>query len=146
MTSFHWRRIIIASLFLGASCGPQYAPDPNARVLVISQYENEPIVIHLPSNSPPQANCVDKTEVACARILFWDADKFILTAENLIKQKLYLSASLEYLQALTRLTEAHIRIKRLEKWTVEEVTLKRLVYKKIKLCKMKINLLHSQRR
>tara|TARA_R110000824_G_scaffold8737_4_gene39660 strand:- start:74872 stop:75315 length:444 start_codon:yes stop_codon:yes gene_type:complete len=104
--------IILSLLFSG--CGPQYAKDPNAHVLVTSQYENEPPKIVYPSPNEecrPQLDCSKKSNVECA-IALLDASKVcIKEAHELAEKKMYISAKLEFLLALTRLSEAEIRLK-----------------------------------
>ena len=100
----------IMAVFLG--CGPQYARDPNASVLVTSQYEDEPVRIILSDNCNPQLDCSKKSEAECAVALYYDSDKFIKEGKKLLDKKLYISAKVEFMQAMTRLAEAEIRLKR----------------------------------
>ena len=134
---------ILSTFFLISGCGPQYVADPNANVLVTSQYEDGPVVIHLSPNSKPQADCKNKSEIQCAEILYTLAEDYMVSAESLATKKLYLSASLEYMLALTHFTEAEIRINRIKKWSATEAKLRQRVKYQIKICKIKINSYHN---
>ena len=106
---------IFFALLLVCGCGPQYIEDPNTYVYVTSQYENEePKVIYPNSNSTckPQLDCIGKTEVECAVALFHASKPFMDEGEELGKKELYASARITYMQALCRLYEAEIRLKR----------------------------------
>jgi hypothetical protein len=105
------KTLLSLTIFL-CSCAPQYAQDPNAYVLVTSQYEDEPERIVISRSKKSQYNCGKVTGARCALALYDNALTFITEAEGLVKKKLYMSARLSYMQALTRLTEAKIRLDR----------------------------------
>ena len=132
-------------------CGPQYAKDPNAHVLVTWQYEDGPENIVLPDDCKPQLDCTDKSEAECSVALYHDSDKFIKQGDELIEKKLYLSASLEFMQALTRLSEAKIRLERAKLANFQDyqiVTnfgLEEKIDSKIKLCESRIRLTKWER-
>ena len=102
------------------ACGPQYVQHPNATVFVTSEYDDgfgnlevRWIYPYLdPSLCKPQANCKNKDDLSCAVILYDDSLKYMKEGDKLAAQNFYLSASIEYLQALSRLYEAEIRLKR----------------------------------
>ena len=95
------------------SCGPQYVQDPNASVFVTSKYEDEPEkIISNYNGCKPQLDCTNKSEIECAAALYKDSHKFMDEGEDLTEKKLYISAKLEYMQALSRLIEAEIRVDR----------------------------------
>jgi len=104
------------------ACGPQYIQDPNATVFVTSEYDDgfgnlevSWIYPYLdPSLCKPQADCTNKDDLSCSVILYDDAYKYMKEGDKLASQRLYLSASIEYLQALSRLYEAEIRLVRAE--------------------------------
>jgi len=128
------------SIFLiAAACGPQFLSDPNANVILTSQYEDGPITIHWSNNSKPQIDCKEKSEIKCAAALYKDALALMISGEKLAENKLYLSASLDYMLALTRLTEAEIRTNRIKNWKVEEIKFRQKIKKQINFCKIKIN-------
>jgi len=102
--------VMLSVFFIG--CGPQYAKDPNANVLVTIQYEDGPERIRLDDDCKPQLDCTGKSEAECAVALYQDSERFVKEGEKLIAKKLYLSARVEFMQALTRLSEAEIRIER----------------------------------
>jgi hypothetical protein len=109
-----WALISFISLFLYA-CGPKLIDDPNAYVYVVSQYENEaPRVVYPddPSKCKPQVDCTGKSDAECAVALYYDAERCAEEGERLAEKKLYRSARLEFMQALTRLIEAEIRLGR----------------------------------
>tara|TARA_Y100000310_G_scaffold117882_1_gene116626 strand:+ start:314 stop:760 length:447 start_codon:yes stop_codon:yes gene_type:complete len=102
------------------ACGPQYIQDPNATVFVTSEYDdgfgNLEINWIYPFQDPalckPQADCRNKDDLSCSVILYDDAYKYMKEGDKLASQHFYLSASIEYLQALSRLYEAEIRLNR----------------------------------
>lgn len=137
------------------ACGPQYIPDPNSRTIVTSQYEDEPPRIILPSEigekCNPQLDCTGKSESDCAAALYNASAAFIEAGEDLEQRSLYLSATVEYMQALTRLSEAEIRLKRAkttnyEDWKVAVLFgLEKKIKERIENCQRKINLLKWRR-
>ena len=137
--------------FLIVSCGPKYVKDPNAKVLVTSQYENGPVKIILHDDCSPQLDCKDKSEAECAVALYHDSDNFIKEGQKLIEKKLYLSASLEFMQALTRLSEAEIRLKRAKLDNFQDYKmvmrfgLEKKIKERIKTCEKLIKFLQWKR-
>ena len=113
-----WTITLLSVLLL--ACGPQYVQDPNATVFVTSEYDDgfgnkeiKWIYPHLdPSRCKPQADCKNKDDLSCAIILYDDSLKYMREGDKLASQYYYLSASIEYLQALSRLYEAEIRLNR----------------------------------
>jgi len=102
----------LISTILIFSCGPQHIQDPNANVLVTWQYEDGPERIVLQNDCKPQLDCTSKSEAECAIALYYDSDRFVKKGEKLITKKLHLSARVEFIQAMCRLVEAEIRLKR----------------------------------
>jgi hypothetical protein len=144
--------LIILIVFV-ASCGPQHIRDPNAHVLVTSQYENEaPRIIINNSNCRPQLDCTGITESECAISLYYDSTKFIQNGQELIKKELYLSASLEFMQAMCRLIESEIRAGRSKTINYEnykkviEFDLEKKVKEKIKFCERMISFTQWKRK
>ena len=137
--------------FFIVSCGPQYVKDPNAKVLVTSQYEDGPVKIIFQDDCNPQLDCKDKSEAECAVALYHDSDNFIKEGKKLIEKKLYLSASLEFMQALTRLSEAKIRLDRAkldnfqDYQIVTQFGLEKKLKDKIDTCEKLINFLKWKR-
>ena len=115
-----WVIILLTTLFI--ACGPQYVQNPNAKVFVTSEYDdgfgNLEVKWIYPFQEPeqckPQADCKDKDDLSCSIILYDDSLKYIKEGDKLASKKLYLSAAIEYLQALSRLYEAEIRLDRAE--------------------------------
>lgn len=113
-----WTIALLPILLL--ACGPQYVQDPNATVFVTSEYDdgfgNLEVKWIYPYQDPllckPQADCKNKDDLSCAVILYNDSLKYMKEGDKLAAQKYYLSASIEYLQALSRLYEAEIRLNR----------------------------------
>jgi len=147
------KKCLISIILLLVACGPQYVKDPNANVLVTSQYENGPLTIHLPENCRPQLDCSQKTEAQCSIALYEASRKFMKEGEKLANKKLYLSASLEYMQALTRLSEAKIRVNKVKtelndfiQWKqIENYNLEEKLKRTIKYCEKKVFLLQWKR-
>ena len=106
----HFNHLILIIFFL-AACGPQYVQDPNASVAVTYQIDGGPPQLVLRDDCKSQSQCEGKTGAECAASLYHDALKFIKEAEMLEDKKMFLSARVEYLQALGRLFEAEIRLK-----------------------------------
>ena len=113
-----WLILVLSILFI--ACGPQFVQDPNATVFVTSQYEdgfgNVEVTWVYPWLDPklckPQADCKNKDDLSCSIILYDDSLKFMKEGDKLAREGLYLSASVEYLQARSRLYEAEIRLNR----------------------------------
>ena len=113
-----WIITLLSILLL--ACGPQYVQDPNATVFVTSEYDdgfgNKEIKWIYPYLDPslckPQADCKNKDDLSCSIILYDDSYKYMKEGDKLASQGFYLSASIEYLQALSRLYEAEIRLGR----------------------------------
>jgi len=137
----------LLSILLGiaffVSCGPQWIQDPNASVLVTSQYEDGPEKIITINNGEcrPQIDCSKLSESQCAIALYHDADKFIKEGRQLLEKKLFLAANLEFMQAMCRLIESEIRtgrskVKSFKDYkAVTEFSLDKKVKQKIKYCK-----------
>ena len=146
---------IMVIMIMLVSCGPQYVEDPNAHVLVTSQYEDEPPKIIYPDfnnkNCKPQLDCVGKSGANCAAALYNASEAFMKEGAKLELKKLYLSATVVYMQALTRLTEAEIRLSRAktdnyEDWKVAVVLgLEKKIKERIKICQQKMRLLKWRR-
>ena len=138
-------------LFLLIACGPQHLRDPNAYVFVTSKYENEPERIISPKGDEckPQLDCSKKTEAECAIALYNVSESFINEGKKLSNKELYLSARVEYMQAMTRLAEAEIRIKRIDdfdQWKrVQDFKLEQKLKERIKLCEKQLFLLKWKR-
>ena len=113
-----WTITLLPILLL--ACGPQYVQDPNATVFVTSEYDDGFGNIEVnwiypyqdPSLCKPQADCKNKDDLSCAVILYNDSLKHMKEGDKFASQNFYLSASIEYLQALSRLYEAEIRLNR----------------------------------
>tara|TARA_B100001123_G_scaffold449487_1_gene615040 strand:+ start:2398 stop:2847 length:450 start_codon:yes stop_codon:yes gene_type:complete len=135
------------------SCGPKYIKDPNANVLLTSQYEDEPPKIIFLKSEPckRQLDCTKKSKAECAAALFNDSKKIIKKAEELEDKKLYLSAKVEYMIAMCRLVEAEILISQVKTEDYEDFVavttlgLEKAVKKKINLCEKKILILNFKR-
>ena len=104
--------IIALCVISFVGCGPQYVQDPNASVLVTVQYEDGPVKNVPRENCKPQLDCTGKSEAECAVALYHDSDRFVKQGEKFIAKKLYLSARVEFMQAICRLVEAEIRLER----------------------------------
>ena len=134
------KKILLLLGTLLIACGPQYVRDPNTSVLVTSQYEDGPVKIILSENCNPQIDCSKKSEAECAVALYHDSDKFIEEGKNLIDKKLYVSAKIEFMQAMTRLAEAEIRLNRAKTTNyqdyqiVTQFNLDKKIKGKIQLC------------
>jgi hypothetical protein len=61
------RLLALVFLVFVTSCGPQYVQDPNARVIVTSQYESEPIKIISLGRCKPKVDCTNKSEAVCTK-------------------------------------------------------------------------------
>jgi hypothetical protein len=137
----------IAMSLLILSCGPQYVEDPNARVVVTSQYENGPTDIISTSKCRPMVDCTGKTIGQCAIALYEASSSYIREGEELIPKQLYMSAKIEFMQALCRLEEAKIRLQeaRLKDYQnyriVEDYGLENKIDEHIDFCERRIRLL-----
>ena len=139
-------------LFL-VGCTTNYVKDPNANVLVTSQYEDEaPKLIFLDNDScTKQIDCAKKSKSECAVALFNDSMQIIKSAKDLESRKLYLSAKLDYMIALCRLIEVEIIINNAkadnhENWlTFTRLGLEKNVKSTINLCEKKIMVLDFKR-
>ena len=137
----------VSCLIFILSCGPGYVQDPNAYVMVTSQYENEdPRIILSEKNCRPQVDCNAKTKAECVIAFYVDSQRLTDNAKALIKKRFFLSARVELMQALCRLYTIEINLKSIKtdnfknykavmKFNLEEKT-----KKQIKICD---RLLHS---
>lgn len=105
------RGVILGVLMFFNGCTAHHPTDPNANTIVTYQYQNGPVNIVLQDKHKSQIDCSDKTLATCAIALYIDSEKYINKGKNLTSKKLYLSATVEYLQALTRLSVAKIKAK-----------------------------------
>tara|TARA_R110000824_G_scaffold3106_6_gene14268 strand:- start:6587 stop:7021 length:435 start_codon:yes stop_codon:yes gene_type:complete len=134
-------------LFLLIGCGPQYAQDPNAYIVVTSQYENEPEKTIPNNNCKSQLDCKNKSEAECAVALYHDSERFIKQGKIFTKKELYLSAMVEYMQASSRLIEAEIRLKKAKTESYEAykvviaLGLEKQIKNKINFCKRQMHYL-----
>ena len=139
-------RILIICLMLSA-CGPQYAEDPNARILVTSRYENGPEKIVRTSNCKPMVDCTTKTHAECAVAHYHASFQFIRDGEEFIGKELYVSARIEFMQAICRLEAAKILLEEAklnnfqEYRVVTQFGLQQKINEKITLCDRKLNFL-----
>ena len=146
-------KILISLTLFFCSCAPQYAQDPNANILVTSQYENEPPkIVFLPNSScKSKIHCNNKKGADCAAALYNKSEPFIKEGKKLANKTLYLSAQLEYLQAMCRLSIAEITLQRsktenYEDWQVAIILgLEKKIKERIKLCERQIFLLKWKR-
>ena len=117
-TGLKW--VLILLPIISIACGPQYVQDPNATVFVSSEYDDGFGNLEIKWVYPfqelhlcnPQADCKDKDDLSCSIVLYDDSHKYMIEGDKLFDQHLYISASIEYLQALSRLYEAEIRLNR----------------------------------
>ena len=136
------KKILILLLLIG--CGPQWAKDPNAHVLVTSQYEDGPERIISNPDCNPQIDCTGKSDAQCAIALYEESGEFMEKGKAHASRELYLSASSEYMHAMCRLVEAEIRLRRakLDNFedykTVMDFNLEEKVKARIKLCESNI--------
>ena len=125
-------------------CAHQPTLDPNAVVCVSSQYENEPENFHGCGVNFHKI-CKNKRGAECSAALYNNAQENISEAVILAKRKLYLSASLEYMQALSKLTEAEIRLNNAKlsnfaDWQIAVMMgLETKIKKGISVCERRIN-------
>lgn len=142
---FIQKTAITALLFMCFSCGPQHVHDPNANVLVTWQYEDGPETIVLQDNYKSQLDCTGKSEADCAAGLYNASETFIKEGQRLEEKEFYISATVEYLQAMTRLSEAEIRLNKAktdsyEDWRIAVIFgLEEKIKKRIKYCQSRIN-------
>ena len=137
------------TLLFVSACGPQYVQNPNANVIVISQYEDESPKIVLSPNSDCNLKtiCDTKTGANCAAFLYRQSESFIQEGKKLITKKLYLSAQLEYMQALSHLSIGEIVLKKsktesYEDWEIAvTLGLEKKIKERIELCEKQIRLL-----
>ena len=144
------KKLIIVLLLFG--CGPQYVDDPNAYVLVTSQYEDGPVEIVGTSKCKPMVDCTNKTKSECAIAHYNASDQFIQDGEKHIERELYLSAQVEFLQALCRLEAAKIlldeaKLNNFQDYqVVTQFGLKEKIEEKIKLCDRRMNFLRWKKK
>jgi len=139
-------------IFFLLSCGPQCIPDPNSSVLVTSQYEDEPPrIIFVDGDCNQKIHCNGKKGAECATVIYQKSQKFIKEAKELEEKKLYLSAQLEYMQAMCWLSVAQITLSKAktenyQDWQVAVTFgLEEKIKNTIKTCERKIFLLKWKR-
>jgi hypothetical protein len=125
-------------------CGSQYTRDPAARVVVTSRYENEPEKIVSTSDPKPLVDCTNLSKGECAIALYNDSERFIAQGEEYVDKGLYVSATLEYMQALCRLEASKISLNEAKLNTfqdyqiVMQFQLEEKVEEKIRFCERRI--------
>ena len=135
--------LFICLLIIG--CTRHYADDPNSHTLVTSQYENNPEEITSISKCKPMVDCANKTLAECSIAHYNSSEKYIYEGERLITKKLYLSAKIEFMQAICRLEAADIFLEQAKLDNFQDyqmvirLRLKQKIKNKIKLCDKKIN-------
>lgn len=129
-----------------SGCRFYYPDDPNARTIVTSKYLDEEPKIIMPPGAPctKQIDCSDKTKAECSVALYNDAIKIMEEGLRLEDKKMYVSAKLEYMIALCRLSAAEILYKQANTETFEDFKLiqtfklEKKIEIKIKKCESKI--------
>ena len=101
--------LILYGIIFFSACAPHFPIDPNANTVVTYQYDGGPVNIVFQDEHRSPIDCSKKTVAQCAIALYIDSESYIDTAKTLVSKKLYMSATLEYLQALTRLSLAKIK-------------------------------------
>jgi hypothetical protein len=135
--------LILFFIYAGCSSNSSYLNDPNASVVVTSQYEGSAEKIILPStqNCSPPFNCADKKGANCAVALYHNALTYIEKANKLEKQEMYLSARVEYLMATCRLMRAQTmlndaKLTNYTDWKIATVMgFEQKIQNKIKFCR-----------
>jgi hypothetical protein len=132
-------------MFLCVSCGPKYVQDPNAYVLVTSQYENERERI-VSSECKPKFDCCEKEKGAnCAALLYNRSGSYIIQGTNLAGKNLFTAAVIEYMKASALLKKARIiliasKTENFEDWKIAVMLgLENKIEERIKLCDQKIS-------
>ena len=99
-------------MLLGCSSNSSHLDDPNAQVVVTSQYEGSAEKLILPSttNCSPPFNCASKKLVGanCAAALYNNAKEYMEEGITLELKGMYLAARVQYLMAECRLKKAQI--------------------------------------
>lgn len=106
--------VIVFGMLFGCSSNSSYLDDPNALVIVTSQYEGSAEKLILPSTkkcSPP-FNCAENKGANCAAALYNDALDHISEGRDLELKGMYMAARVEYLMAECRLIEAQSVLKK----------------------------------
>jgi len=93
------------------SCGIHYAEDINSYIVVTSKYDDGPEILVTTSIPKPLTDCLNLSEAQCAEALYNDAERYIAQGEEFIHRQLYVSAKVEFMQALCRLEAAKIRLR-----------------------------------
>lgn len=101
------KKLIFTIILFSLSCAHQPTLDPNAVVCRSASYEQGPVKF-LGCNRKAADTCKEKTGAECSVVLYNSAQNHILEASSLADRKLYLSATLAYMQALSKLTQANI--------------------------------------
>ena len=138
--------ILFLLAFFVTSCRIWHPPDPNANTIVVSRYLDEDPKIILPAGAPckQQVDCTGKTKGECSVALYNDAVEIMDKATALEDKKLFLSAKLEYMIAVCRLSAAEILYKQAltEKFQdfqiIQTFKLKEKIKLKLKKCDSKI--------
>ena len=100
-------------VLFGCSSNSTHLDDPNALVIVTSQYEGsaEKLILPPTNKCSPPFDCAEQKGANCAAALFHDALKHIKLADELQLKDMPMAARVEYLMAECRLTEAQSVLK-----------------------------------
>jgi len=135
MNKLKIKSIAVFVWLLTAACAAQFVADPNSSTVVTYSYDGEEEQIVMPEEGcKPQLDCTGKTEEQCAVALVEDSQKYITEGDEMVQKEYYLSASVEYMQAMSRLVEAEIRLKRVN----PQHPLQNDIRKQINYCRIQV--------
>ena len=129
-------------LLLVAGCSSQFTNNTNTRPNEYSPKETNSI-----NKCKPMIDCTNKSKSACAVAHYNAAVYYIQNGEKLIEKQLYLSAKIEFMQAVCRLEAAKILLKQAklnnfqDYQIVIQFGLKERIKEKINFCDRRINFL-----
>ena len=101
------------AILFGCSSNSSHLDDPNALVIVTSQYEGsaEKLILPPTKKCSPPFDCADQHGANCAAALFENALEHIAKADEMQINDMPMAARVEYLMAECRLTEAQSVLK-----------------------------------
>jgi len=129
-------------LFLVAGCSSQFVNNANTRPNEYNLKETSSI-----NKCKPMIDCTSKSKSACAVAHYNTAVYYIQDGEKLIEKQLYLSAKIEFMQAVCRLEAAKVILEQAklnsfqDYQIVMQFGLKQRIEEKINFCVKRINFL-----
>ncbi len=129
------KKVFLLLIFAFIACSPHYSNNPNTKVAIFAKKENK------------VKTCDHRNKVDCALHLYNASERNISNAKELENKKMFLSATVEYMLAISQLSQAKIHVKQAKEEDfvqfkrVKSLDLENKIEEKIRFCDRKMNIL-----